>query len=263
MASILDLLKGLTGCSVTQRIKQVKQPRGGYINPKDMETVELGEGADSLNPDENVHASLVGLAVDYLTRFELGASVDEAFHISLLGANVINDTKNAKRLMAGVKGIDDKSIINAVKLSGYDVCYRAGIMGYRPVSEIKPDTVTIANIRTMVERSLNFFEQYGEKVLDGFTFEGGYTNVVSSGDGDFTTSDTLWDFKVSKSKPKKEHTLQLLMYWRMGLRSIHPEFKDIQYLGIYNPRLNVVYRISVKKIPVSVIEEVEHEVIGY
>lgn len=99
-------------------------------------------------------------------------------------------------------------------------------------------------------------------MLDGFTFEGGYTDVVSSGDGDFTTSDTLWDFKVSKAKPKKEHTLQLLMYWRMGLHSIHSEFKDIQYLGIYNPQLNVVYRISVNKIPVNVIEEVEHDVIG-
>ena len=263
MASILDLLRGLTGCSVTQRIKQVKQPRGGYINPKDMEVVELGEDADSLYPDENVHASLVGLAVDYLTRFELGSPVDEAFHISLLGAKLIKDTKNAEKLTAGIKGIDDKSIINAVKLSGYDVCYRAGVMGYRPVSEIKPDKATIANIRTMVERSLKFFERYGKKVLDGFTFEGGYTDVVSSGDGDFTTSDTLWDFKVSKAKPKKEHTLQLLMYWRMGLHSIHSEFKHIQYLGIYNPRLNVVYRISVKKIPVNVIEEVEHEVIGY
>jgi hypothetical protein len=53
------------------------------------------------------------------------------------------------------------------------------------------------------------------------------------------------------------------MYWRMGLHSIHPEFKDIKYLGIYNPRLNTVSRIAVADIPKEVISEVEKEVIGY
>lgn len=165
--------------------------------------------------------------------------------------------------MAGVNGLDDGSLTNALKLSGFDVCFRAGVMGYRPVDEINPDKLTIQNVRTMVERSLHFLDVYGPKVLDGFTFEGGYTDTVSTGDGDFTTSDTLWDFKVSKMPVKKEHTLQLLMYWRMGLHSIHPEFQGIKYLGIYNPRLNEVCRIAVDDIPEGVITEVETEVIGY
>ncbi|KRK10190.1 hypothetical protein FD11_GL002144 [Ligilactobacillus pobuzihii E100301 = KCTC 13174] len=50
----------------------------------------------------------------------------------------------------------------------------------------------------MVQLSLNFFEQYGPKKVDGFTFEGGYTDLITSGDGDFITEDTLWDFKVSR-----------------------------------------------------------------
>ena len=69
-----------------------------------------------------------------------------------------------------------------------------------------------------------------QKCLMDSLFEGGYTNTVSAGDGDFTTADTLWDFKVSKMPVKKENTLQLLMYWRMGLHSIHPEFLKIKYL---------------------------------
>ena len=136
-------------------------------------------------------------------------------------------------------------------------------MGYKPVDEIMPDDGAIENIITMVNRSLKFFDSYGPKILDGFTFDGGYTDIVSTGDGDFTTKDTLWDFKVSKAPIKKEHTLQLLMYWRMGLHSVHPEFKEIQYLGIYNPRLNTVSRIAVTDIPEDVIKEVEMEVIGY
>lgn len=67
-----------------------------------------------------------------------------------------------------------------------------------------------------MNRGIKFFDQYGPITLDGFVFVGGYTDIVSSGDGDFLTKDTLWDFKVSKDKPKSAHTLQLLMYYIMG-----------------------------------------------
>lgn len=258
-----EALAMMGGCSVTQRTKKVKQPRGGYIKPKDFKPEVLGDGADALNSEENVHASLMGLAVDYMTRFMSGAPVDDAFKISLMGASLVEEDEKAAILLSGIKGLDNVSIMNAVKLSGFDVCFRAGIMGYRPVDDINPDEPTIANVRTMVERALHFLEVYGPKVLDGFTFQGGYTRVVSSGDGDFTTADTLWDFKVSKAPIKKEHTLQLLMYWRMGLHSVHPEFKSVKYLGTYNPRMNTASRIAVADIPDDVIKQVENEVIGY
>lgn len=253
----------IVGISVTQRIKQVKQSMGGYIKPKELEVISLGEGADALNPEENVHATLMGLAVDYLTRFMTGASTEDAFHISLLGAEKIDETKRAKKLLSDIKGLDDISITNAVKLSGFDVCFRASIMGYKPVQDINPDVDTIENVRTMVNRALQFLDKCGPKVLDGFTFEGGYTSTVATGDGDFTTADTLWDFKVSKAPVKKEHTLQLLMYWRMGLYSIHSEFQSIKYLGVYNPRRNEISRIAVVDISREVIDDVESVVIGY
>lgn len=258
-----ELLSKVCGCSVTTRIKQVKQPRGGYLNPRTMEVTVLGEGMDALVPGETTNPGLVGLAVDYLTRFALGASTEDAFYISMLGATVIKEEEKAKKLMAGVKGLDNDSIINAIKLCGFDVCYRVGRNAYKPVDEIIPDLASVENIRTMVYRALLFFDSYGSKVLDGFTFEGGYTNVVSAGDGDFTTEDTLWDFKVTKCRIKKEHTLQLLMYWRMGLHSIHPEFKNIKYLGIFNPRQNTVLRIAVADIPEEIIKIVDVEIIGY
>ena len=248
--------------SVTQRIKAIKQPRGGYIKPKDFSSLQLDDGIE-LRPNENVSAILVGSAVDYLTRYMMGAPVAEAFKISLLGAARIKETTYAQNLTSEITGLDDVSIINACKMTGYDVCFRAQIALYKPVQEICPDAETISNIRIMVNRSLSFWKEYGPIVVDGFTFEGGYTSVVSSGDGDFLTTDTLWDFKVSKEAPKSQHTLQLLMYYIMGCHSIHKEFQDIKNLGIFNPRLNKIYLLEIANISDEVIQEVSSEVIGY
>ena len=251
-------------CSVTRRISKIKQPWGGYIRPNEFtQTVLDGGDIDDLNSEENISPGLVGLVVDYLTRFMTGTPAEETFCISRMGAMGIRRLGQFQQLLLNINGLDDNSIDAAVKLSGFDSVCRAGIMAYRPVEDIKPDAHTIENIRTMVERSQRFFEIYGPKVLDGLTFEGGYTGYVATGDGDFLTDDTLWDFKVSKRKLQNKHTLQLLMYWRMGIHSIHPEYKNVKYLGVYNPRMNVVYRLDVNLISEEVISEVESKVIGY
>jgi len=248
--------------SVTQRIKEISQPRGGYIKPKEFKVEVLNDNAE-LSPEENISAGLVGLAVDYLTRYSAGTSPDDAFKISLLGASKIGEFDQAQQLVGQIIGLDDTSITNACKLSGYDVCFRAGVMWYKPVQEIAPDSATLSNIRTMVNRSLTFMKKYGPIVKDGFTFEGGYTQIVTAGDGDFLTSDTLWDFKVSNKPPTNAHTLQLLMYLIMGQRSVHKEFRDIKKLGLYNPRLNHVYTLDVSSISSDVIRDVSSNVIGY
>ncbi|MCX0414719.1 hypothetical protein, partial [Clostridium perfringens] len=193
--------------SVTQRIKQIKQPRGGYIRPKEFNITILDDNI-KLNEKENIHSSLVGLAVDYMTRYSIGTPINEAFKISIMGASIIGESKFAQKLIEEIEGLDDNSIVNACKLVGYDVCCRAGIIGYKPVQNINPDKDTIDNIRYMIKRSLKFIEIYGPIIKDGFTFEGGYTNLVSKGDGDFLTKSTLWDFKVSTKNPTNAHTLQ-------------------------------------------------------
>ena len=71
--------------SVTKRISMVKQPYGGYLNKKQFDVTAIDDGK-ILNEVENIHASLIGLVVDYLTRFMMGTSVEEAFKISLQGA---------------------------------------------------------------------------------------------------------------------------------------------------------------------------------
>ena len=250
--------------SVTARINQIKQPTGGFIKPKEMTKVELMNSSKLYDISlENVHASLVGLAVDYLTRFMITKEIFESFQISMLGAGVIHKDKQCCNLLYKIKGLDDSSIESALKVVGFDVCFRAGPEAYKPVSEIQPNKETIENVKTMVNRSLEFFKEYGPVILNGFTFKGAYTSIITSGDGDYLTKDTLWDFKVSRNEPTNKHTLQLLIYLLMGKRSIHEEFKDIKKIGIFNPRLNAIYTYDISNLPDETIKQIETDVIGY
>lgn len=249
--------------SVTQTIRKIEQPYGGYLRPSRFEITQFDDGIE-LNLDENINPGLVSSAVDYLTRVQMGSNVETAFSISLKGANNIGKSNEARAFIDELKGLDDQSIINASKLVGYDICYRKGPMFYKPVEEINPNRDTIENIRTMVRRCMFLFEEHGPITLDGFTFIGGYTEVVTSGDGDFLTERTLWDLKVSKNKPNKNHTLQLLLYYLMGLRSIHKiKFERLESIGFFNPRFNQTHILEIENISKDLMDTISSKVIGY
>lgn len=109
-----------------QRIDMIKQPKGGYIKPSEFEKLRLdGGGIDDLNPNENIAPGTIGSTVDYLTRFMTGKIVREAFEISGRGAKIINKLDLFDNLVSCVHGLDDDSIIAAVRLSGFDPAYRA------------------------------------------------------------------------------------------------------------------------------------------
>lgn len=273
--------------SVTQRIAQITQPRGGYLKPSEFEKIQLNDGKEL--GEENVHAGVIGMTVDYLTRFisdrnanpdkPIEHSLGSAFEISIQGYLIrtqLVDKKELKQdekngvdivqLMSKIKGLDDESIIAAVKATTYDVWFRNTPFAFtsKGAVDTNPDQTTINNIRILVERSLEFWKKYGPITVDGFTFENdGYTATVDSGDGDYLTKDTLWDFKVSKSNPTNKHTLQVLMYWIMGKHSKKKEFTNITKLGFFNPRLNTVYLYDTNNISSEVIKEIEDNVICY
>ena len=257
--------------TVTQRIKQIKQPRGGYLKPSTMNVVQL-EDNKVLSENENVSPAIVGMVVDYLTRFMLGTDLMQAFNISIMGS-VAKEAITKKKTKAEtalylsqIEGLDDNSIINACKLTTFDVWYRnpMAAINAKDAKETNPDKDTINNIKILVERSLSFFNNYGPIKATGFTFEpNGYTKTVNAGDGDFLTEDTLWDFKVSKVPPKTEHTLQLLMYYIMGKHSGNPIFNDITQIGVFNPKLNKIYRYKVSDLDPEILKIIENEIICY
>lgn len=139
---------------------------------------------------------------------------------------------------------------------------RRGPQYWKP-RRMVPDAATYFNLTRMVARSRVFLDEYGPVVWEGFDFEGGYTDRITSGSGDFLTGDTLWDFKVSGYPPNPRYTLQLLIYWRMGLHSVHPEYQSIRRLGFFNPRRNEVWLLDVDRITPELIDWTDRELIGY
>lgn len=293
--------------SVTTRIKNVKQPWGGFVPLKSFNVIELDDG-QNLSPVESIHGSLVGLVVDYLSRMVIDPGFD--FDISLQGADIADDfasgvketswlsgltklkgaRKVAKKFREGIKGLDDGSIRNACKLATFDVWKRNTVAAIyaSTYQDIDITEETVHNIRVLTERTIHFYQTYGPIKKTGFTFEphdatieqivewnakrhyqlnrleefGGYTDTVSSGDGDILTEDTLWDLKVTKSMGSK-HSLQVICYYLMGKRSGQEIFKDITKVGLFNPRYNKVYMLPVERIPKGVLYTIEKEVLGY
>lgn len=256
--------------SVSQISKREKQPWGGYLRPSQFKQIVLKDD-NVLAANENIHGNLVGMAVDYLTRYMLGEDIFDVFDISLRGAVRAEEDgyKNAEEiaisLLDGIEELDDKSIINACKLVTFDVWGRNmfAAKNTKKADEIDPDQDTVNNIRIMVNRCLTFWDK-DSIVKTGFTFEpNGYSSWCCTGDGDYLTSDAIWDLKVLRSKIDKKHTLQLLMYWIMGQHSGKEEFKSVKYIGFFNPRSNTVYIMPVSSIPKEVIHVVEEKVIRY
>ena len=249
------------GMSVTRRIKSLGPERKVYIDPTSMDEIPLEDGI-KMGP-ENMQPNIVGLAVDYLTRYRLERNVDKAFSISLLGGERSGRMEELRGYLSGITGIDDASVTNACKACLFDEYYRAGRPPSQEPEEICPEHRTCENIRVMVERSMKFFERFGPVISSGPTFEGGYTDTVSTGDGDYLTEFTIWDFKVSWKPPTDEQTLQLAMYYLMGKRSWWPWFDNIKNIGIFNPRLNKAYMLNMGSISPLTLRDIERDVIGY
>lgn len=144
--------------SVTQRIKQVKQPRGGYIHPRDF-TVTDFEDDTQFNKTENIHAITVGLAVDYLTRYLLGALKEEAFKTSLLGAHTL-DIVTEKIKSLEQRNVDElntgyKSFVNSI-----DEIRNTGDIKLESLEDLNQEIdIFSANLKSLKERSQSFISQ--------------------------------------------------------------------------------------------------------
>ena len=258
--------------TVTQIAKSARQPRGGYIRLADFGEVKYSDALE-VSGDYSISSGLVGVTVDYLSRAFLGSPVEGAFGIALRGAKLVGASSvDEARGLCGqlqravdsarsAEGLSDDDIAHAVSLARFDAAYRAGAKALERERASSADAATAADIRTMVARTVRFFTENGPLTSTEMTFEGGYFGNIDKGDADYLTADCLWDLKTSKVPPKPHDTLQLAIYYLLALRSPKPEYRGIERLGFYNPRLNASWDIPVLELDELVLDEIQRNVL--
>ena len=276
--------------NVSARARNVKQPRGGYLPVSKFFCNKLTDDQE-LFPEENIHSSIVGIAVDNLTRVCAGVEKKEVFNLELHGASAAGkhgypgSLEKACFLMTKISGADEQSVINACKLATFEVWVRSGYgFDWKGPDQTNPDHNTVRNIQIMLSRTKWWLDTFQPLIKAGFTFQpkenatreryrevmesgvgswGGYTPTVSSGDGDYLTKGIMWDLKSSKDKPTSKNSLQLLMYWIMGQHSGQDCFNEIDIIGFFNPRRFEIYMLTTDNIDPELISTVEKDVICY
>lgn len=250
--------------TVTQRVKSVTQPTNGYL-PLSAFAVKRYEDNRQLHRKENVPPSYVGLAVDYLTRYKISENIYNAFDISILGAKILRDdygeNREYERSLRLLEQIQQGDIAAALQMVTYDDVYRAA---KTDLPTLQPDAPTIENINIMVNRGVSFLQHCSKEIYTGLSFDGGFTSTVVNGDCDYLTDNSLIDFKVIRGDITTDYTLQILMYYLLGCRSVHrKDFKKVKWLAFFNPRKNIVHYTKIDNIPARVLNEVAIKVIGY
>lgn len=242
--------------SLTNRINNIKQPKGGFLPLDSFNTRVFFDKFDSIIPvDYTPQPQLKGLMVDYLIRVHLGFNKRDAFKISLFGADLLDDTGLANIALSFINTQDVSDLVSlssAYHLVKYDVAYRRGVQYYKPSVRSGMGVSDWREVSHMVIRALNFFEKESQNIIDvGVTFDGLYSDLVTSADVDYISQNTLWDLKTSKDEPNIKDTLQILGYYLMGLMSGDERFKKIDTIGIYNPRLNKSYTLPISEVGVD------------
>lgn len=248
--------------SVTQRIRMVQQPKGGYLPPKNFDEIQFWDEEEIFEVTSGVK-TIQGMAVDYLTRFMLGESKEQAFATSLMGAQLVGEEEQSIDFLKNINGLDDFSVFCACNLVGYDAAFRRDVAAFVPIEQKCISEGLISNIRTMVTRSIKFLKKYGPVTMCGFTMDGGYNDIISKGDGDYLTENMLVDFKTSTESLNSKQTLQLAIYYVMGIHSIYQKFQDVEKLCVYNPLLNKAYILDIKDIENSIFVRICRDVVGY
>ena len=111
--------------SVTQRIKQVSQPYGGYL-PVSLLRVYSFDDQKQIDESDYLtdYSGLQGLTVDYLTRFMSGYPIEKAFEISFEGAEIVGQEAQAHRFAR-----------KTYKLWRRRLSYRRRTLGFQNIKE--------------------------------------------------------------------------------------------------------------------------------
>ena len=261
------------------------QPHGGFAPPKEMEEVLLDDDprdryewlVDTTCKMGSLSPQIRGLVFDYLLRVELaimaGAAVDDAvlnaFQVSFMGANIAGRFDEAEKLAIKLvelykKQKRDRQRIAQVasELVIYDAVFRGAF--YNPNAEVPKVNKDDKNALDLMLMAAECYLLEKEKIVSlGFSFRATGAENVCQSDGDLLTEDSIIEIKCSAKKPTSKHTLQLLLYYILGMHEYPNEFKTIKFIKVLNPRLGRVYSYEIQKVGIDNLKHIEQKIMGY
>lgn len=227
--------------------------------------------SSTLHNKEHIYHALLNRTVEYLTAWCMGADLKEAFSVPLAGVaflqahyNSRNSTSSepvnniAEELLSNIIDIEnDTTIISACKLTSYDY-FNDNAKARSNAEYIDNKTNTIATIRTLVKRNINFWNTYGPMVADRFV-AGNVSNKIQYCYIDYITNDTVWFFKPDKLNIT-EHDLYELLVCYIISNYVNPHlFKNVTKLGIFAVRTNTVYTLNLADITNDAIGSIKQQ----
>lgn len=253
--------------SIERKIDFFKGSKELQIKPRDFRKTELQDSIE-LDVCDSVWCGLSDYAAYCLARYLMGDSVNMVFHDAILDGCNRGFSHWVERLAQDIDGLGGTAVESAIRLAAFDPRIRFQLKTDVATSSLNIDQDTIFNVQQMAKRFLHFHEVVGDRTAVDLDFTGGYTQSIETGTCEFITGDTLWCLHQNYAVDSKLHIsradkLRVLTHWRMGLRSIHPEFKEIKKLGVYNVRRHLIYVMDIDKVSDEVVTWIDNVVIGY
>lgn len=235
------------------------------------------DGIDLNFNDKNTNNTMISITTNYLTRYFLLKEnndsklseiecKEKAFLIPKKGSEISNKKSEfddlLKRINIKNNQIDDETIINAMQISNFSFFYWKDDFKYEKIKKANPDNETINNIRIMIQRSVDFFKNndfYECSILFDESLR--KTKCLTRADADFMSKKTLWKFSIQKEmKNKNKDLIKLLIYYVLSKKNPNWEksiYKDLDSIGIFNPRLNVFIFWKIDDIGKELIKKID------
>ena len=224
---------------VRGRAQRTPQPPGGLLPLGSFESHEFGGGLLARST-ESGPAGTIASAVELFARWDLAddkrthaeptAAALEAIRAVRRGEH----SETGPALIASIFRSDDNDLLDEL---GWE------------------DDETLAHIAEMRARVSRCFERFGEPVSSNM-WQVHSEKFQLRGHIDFVSSNTIWDLKVSSTKPSNVDLLQLLLYWTVA-KDDPDSSLEVTHVGICNPRRDAAWRIAVADIPVDVIRTLD------
>lgn len=297
--------------TVTNRLNQIIQPKEGYvpINNFDFlnyyDELEIFEYKDN---DKDTFQMILGLVVEYTSRYFYTRDIYDSFSNCINGFKIYiihrdeYSIKNLTNTELKYLNLDFKNKLSSIKNLDFSKCNKDNYEIIRNIFTIiqldviyktkkEPNNIWVKNNNeikfifknyhvipnyicdntiTLIKRTINFYKTFTNLYFGGVLNING---LITHGEYDFISSDTIWELQVSRYEFKENKyiskaTLQILVYYLILKNSIDTEFneinkEEIKNIGIFNPYTNSSCVLNVsKKINKYYLNEIKNEIIG-